>query len=52
MAAKKGSNRSNPKMPPPPPPRVRPQTGPAKQIGEALGRKIVPTRIIRMPHEK
>ena len=53
MTAKKGSNRSNPKLPPPPPPRVPPQTGPARKIGEALRRPLVPGRhIIKMPHEK
>ena len=51
MTSKKGS-RSTPKTPAPPP-RVPPQTGPARKIGEALRRPLVPGRhIIKMPHEK
>lgn len=49
MTAKKGSNRSNPKLPPPPPPRPKPASGPAKQINDALGAKIVPRRPVWMP---
>ena len=44
--AKKSGPRAAPK------PTSKPSPGPARAIDSAMKKKIVPTKIIRMPHEK